>query len=192
MSDDIKKMQEYFAGLTIPQKKEFVLNLQKKLESLNSVNYKNFFNECIQTYNAEVREHNKKAGFPPKPKAQPEISPESFAKALATMLSGEGAKPTAASIKPKIVGKWQRGENFFYEFKDDDTFETNEFIGATPDTISMLKGNYKIAWDNNVLMEPHDKLTFNSLMLSPSGENLIIGLKNGTTVEYKRESGIQK
>ena len=101
--DDIRELRARFAGLEFSQKKEFIMNMKKKLEGANSPTHSKFLEECISEYNTEVRERNKKAGFEPKP--MPDISPDTFARALATMVYG-GAEKIAA--KPHLIGKWQR------------------------------------------------------------------------------------
>jgi len=182
---DVDELRKYFAGLNFSKKKEFILNLKKKLEGVNSAKYNQLLEECVRSYNAEVRARNKEAGFAPKPKI-PDISPDTFAKALATLIHGGNSKGEEASIKSRLIGKWQREPDdgdFYYKFNADGTFETNE--GSLEN--NLLIGNFTVSLDNVVLMEPHEKLRFNSLMFSQTGDSLIIGLKDGLSFEYKRK-----
>jgi hypothetical protein len=154
----------------------------KKLENTDSPPHQRLLEECIRTYNAEVRERNAKAGFEPKPKT-PDISPDSFARALATLIQGANSGAESAA-KKRLIGKWQREPddgNFYYTFNPDGTFETNEFDGE-----GILYGNFTVGVDNTVFMEPHEKLKFKSLMFSQSNNSLIITLKDGLTFEYKK------
>jgi hypothetical protein len=192
--NDIDELRKYYAGLNFSQKKEFILNLKKKLDGMNSPKHLRFFEECVRSYNEEVRTKNKAAGYSenaPKTKI-PDISPDTFAKALATLIYGGGPKSgaSASAIKARLIGKWQREPDegdFYYEFKEDGTFETNEFEDSSASTSSdKLLGNFSVSIDNVVLMEPHEKLRFNSLMFSQSGDSLIIRLKDGLTFEYKK------
>ncbi|MCL2387105.1 MAG: hypothetical protein FWC89_06085 [Defluviitaleaceae bacterium] len=184
---DINALRKDYAGLDFSQKKEYILNLKKKVETANSVPLRQFLEECITEYNSEVRARNEKAGFAPKPKL-PDITPDTFAKALITMISG-GTKSGADSlVRMKLIGKWQREPDegdYYYKFNEDGSFETNEFEGAKG-TSDVLRGNFSVGIDNVVLMEPHEKLKFESLMFSQTGDSLIIGLKDGLTFEYNR------
>ncbi|MCL2577658.1 MAG: hypothetical protein FWE27_06365 [Defluviitaleaceae bacterium] len=184
MSKDINELQKYFASLNFSQKKEFINNLMKKLENVNSPPHKHLLEECIRVYNAEVRERNAKAGFAPKPKT-PDISPDTFARALATLIQGS---ITESAVKKRIIGTWQREPDegdFYYTFNPDGTFETNEFEGAT-ESGGILHGSFTVGFDNTVLMEPHEKLKFTSLMFSQTNDSLIITLKDGLAFEYKK------
>ncbi|MCL2224782.1 MAG: hypothetical protein FWB96_07435 [Defluviitaleaceae bacterium] len=183
MSKNIGELQKYFAGLNFAQKKEFISNLKQKLETVDSAPHRRLLEECVQAYNAEVRKRNEKAGFAPKPK-MPDISPDTFARALATLLYGNNT-----DIKTRILGKWQREPdegNFYYIFNDDGTFETNEYEGA-PEPDGILRGNFTVGLDKTVLMEPHEKLKFTALMFSQTGDSLIITLKDGMAFEYKKQ-----
>ena len=187
MPGDINGLRKYYANLEFSQKKDFIVNLKKKLEGMNSVPHSRLLEECVREYNEEVRKRNKAAGFAPKPK-MPDISPDAFARALATMFHSAGENPSDPAIKSRLIGKWQRDPDegdFYYKFNADDTFETNEFEGAS-DTNRVLHGNYTVGPNNAVLMEPHDKLKFTGLMFSQTGESLIINLKDGLTFEYTR------
>jgi hypothetical protein len=171
--------ENIFSHWNFRRKKNFIVNLKQKLEGKKSTAHESFLEECVRTYNAEVRARNKEAGFAPKP--PPEISPDSFAKALATLIYG-GAK---SNVKSRLIGKWQRDPDdgdFYYTFNPDGSFETNEFDGDSP----ILIGNFTVSPDNVVLMEPHDKLKFTSLMFSQTGDSLIIAMKDGLSYEYKK------
>ena len=183
MPNNIEDLRKYFAGLEFSKKKEFIINLKKKLETLNSANHRRLLEECVNSYNAEVRARNEKAGFAPKPKF-PDITPDTFAKALATMIQG-GA--SSLPVRSKLIGKWRREPDdgdFYYIFNADGTFETNEYDGYSENGV--LKGNFTVGIDNVVLMEPHDKLRFTGLMFSQTGNSLLIELKDGLTYEYGR------
>lgn len=180
MPNDIAEMRKYFSGLNLSQKKKFTLKLKGKLETLNSSKHRQLLEECIRLYNAEIRTRNKEVRFTPKEPKMPNISPDTFARALATLIHGMPKKPT-------LIGKWQREPNdggFYYKFNSDGTFETNEFEGFQEDGI--LKGNYTIGIDNVVLMEPHEKLKFTGILFSQGGNSMIILLKDGLTLEYGR------
>jgi hypothetical protein len=178
-SANVNDLRKYFASLNFPQKKEFITKLMKQLETVNSAPHRRLLEECINAYNAEVRERNAKSGFEPKPK-MPDITPETFARALATLIYGGNT-----NIKSRIIGTWRREPDdgdFFYTFNADGTFETNEFDGE-----GILRGDFTIGLDNTVLMEPHEKLIFTSLMFSQTGNSLIITLKDGLAFEYKKQ-----
>lgn len=186
MPKDIDGLRKYFYELNFSQKKDFIVNLKNKLDGVNSPPHAQLLQECVRAYNEEVRARNEKAGFEPKPK-MPEISADTFARALATMIYGAGGHPSESAVKTRLIGKWQRepddGE-FFYKFNDDGTFSTNEFENAPPNGI--LTGNFTVSPDNIVLMEPHEKLKFTDLMFSQDGKGLIIRLKDGLTFEYRK------
>ena len=56
MNPQIAQLNDYFTGLTTPQKKEFIVNLQNKMKTQNlSSDYKVFLSKCVNTYNVEVR-----------------------------------------------------------------------------------------------------------------------------------------
>lgn len=179
--DSIENLKKFFAQLEFGQKKEFIMKLKKDPKVV--ANHKQFLEECILLYNSEVRARNKAAGFEPKPK-MPDISPDTFAKALNTLIQGE-PRAEKTSLRSRLLGKWQRDiddGDFYYEFREDGTFETNEFDGRG----EFLIGNFSVGSDNVILMEPHEKLRFTSLMFSQSGDSLIIRLKDGLTFEYKK------
>jgi hypothetical protein len=183
MPKDINELRKHYAGLAFEQKKEFIMDLKK-----NSPEHKRLLEECITDYNEEVRARNKAAGFAPKPKQMPDITSDTFARALAVLIQG-GAKSSGISVKSKLIGKWQREPDegdYFYKFNDDGSFETNEFDGEANSPDGLLIGKYTVGIDNVVLMEPHEKLRFRSLMFSQTGNSLIIGLKDGLMIEYKR------
>jgi hypothetical protein len=154
--------------------------------------------ECIRTYNAEVRAKNTAAGFDTKPKF-PDITPDTFARALATLISGGMGNVPNTRIRERLIGRWQRDPedgNQYYQFNPDGSFETNEFEGSlqsAENTLSfpgsILVGNFTVSPDNVVLMEPHDKLKFASLMFSQTADSLIIAMKDGLTFEYKKNGG---
>ncbi|MDR0272609.1 MAG: hypothetical protein LBI27_04765 [Clostridiales bacterium] len=187
MHKDIDELRKYYAGLNFTQKKEFVLNLKNKLENVNSIKHRQLLEECIASYNAEVRARNKQAGFAPKKPQFPDITADTFARALATMLSGGASASGGVSVRSRLIGKWQRDPedgDFYYKFNEDGSFETNEFDGHCENNI--LEGNFSVGIDNVVLMEPHEKLRFTGLMFSQTGNSLIINLKDGLTFEYRR------
>ncbi|MCL2456952.1 MAG: hypothetical protein FWD19_05330 [Defluviitaleaceae bacterium] len=178
MHNELDKLIKCYEKLNFSQKKEFIFNLKKNLPTPE---HEKFLRECVVEYNAEVRARNKAAGFEPKPKF-PDISPETFAYALNTLIHG-GAK-SGVSVKSKLLGTWKRDPedgDFFYKFNDDGSFETNEFDGEEN---GVLVGNFSVGTDNIVLMEPHEKLRFTSLMFSQTG--LVIAMKDGLSFEYKK------
>jgi hypothetical protein len=184
MQADIVKLRKYFATLSFSQKKEFIVNLKNKLDKANSPPHRALLEECVRAYNAEVREKKNEPKLP-------DITPESFAKAFAAMVGGGITR--GFDVKPLLIGKWQRDPeegNQYYIFNQDGTFQTNEFEGVGEDTLNfpnaILVGDFTVSPDNIVLMEPHEKLKFNSLMFSQAGDSLIIRLKDGLTFEYKK------
>ena len=184
---DINELRTYFKSLNTPQKKEFIHKLQQKLNSVKTVKYDDFLSECIQTYNQEVKAHNNNNNNNNNKDATkpPDISADSFAIAFASLFATAKSSPTALTIGAQLTGTWQRESNgkiFYYNFNDDGTFETNTVMNH-----EIIKGHYSIGIENAVLMEPHDLLQINSLMLSVSGSSLTIGLTNGTSYEYRRE-----
>lgn len=184
-SNDIGELRKYFAGLNFAQKKEFIVNLKNKLDVIKSTPHKMFLEECVRQYNEEVREKNTAAGYQPKQK-MPEVSPDSFAIALSSLLGGGLFTGVGANaIKAKLIGKWQCDErNFYYRFNEDGSFETNEFDGRVEGDV--LHGDFTISPDNVVLIEPCEQLRFDNLMFSQSGDSLIIRLNDGLTFEYKK------
>jgi len=189
MQNDIERLQKNFAEINFSQKKDFIIKLKNQLEGKHSPRHEQFLAECVQSYNEEVRARNAAAGHAPKeskPKMT-DISPDAFAAALATMLSGGGKKPAEADIRGKLVGKWQRDPedgDFYYKFNDDGTFSTNEFEGNAPGDI--LLGNFTVGPGGAILMQPHEQLKFTGLMFSQEGNSLIITLKDGLVFEYER------
>ena len=179
---EIIKMREYFKTLNSTQKKEFIQNLKQKLTDIKSKKYADFLSECVKAYNKEVRERDYTAV--PKKDGIPEISPESFAQALVTMISGVKPGSGTTAIAPKLIGTWQReadGKIFYYKFMDDGTFETND--AANHET---LQGHFSVGVENAILLEPHEILQVNGLTLSVSGDRLTISLTNGKSFDYKR------
>jgi len=176
---DINELRIYFGGLKTPQKREFIQNLQNKLAGTKSVKYNEFLQECIQSYNQEVKKIKKADPAP-----DTSLSDEIFARAIASMLNSKsgGEKP---DLKSKLIGNWQRthdGKIFYYNFNGDGSFETNEVPGH-----ENLKGHYSIGIDGVVLMEPHELLQFSSFMVANSGRILTIGLTDGTFFEYTKK-----
>ncbi|MCL2197753.1 MAG: hypothetical protein FWB80_02410 [Defluviitaleaceae bacterium] len=187
-NNDINELRKHYAGLSFAQKKEFIVNLKNKLDSINSPPHKKLLEECVRLYNEEVRKRNAAAGYAPKPEAKmPEVSADTFAIALSSLIGGGlFIGVGAAAIKAKLLGKWQCDErNFYYVFNEDGSFETNEFDGDGDNGI--LHGDFTISPDNVVLIEPCEQLRFDNLMFSQSGDSLIIRLKDGLTFEYKQQ-----
>ena len=169
---DLKKLKAYFRSLKTPQKKEFIRNLQKKITGVKDSKYRSFLAECLKEYNSEVRA-GKKA-------AREQISDESFALALAAMLSP--LAPSQKSIAARLQGRWQResdGKVFYFEFANDGTFVTNE----TPDS-EILHGRYSTGLDGVLLLEPSEILGTKSIMLSAN--RLVIGFVSGESYEYTK------
>jgi len=184
--DSLDNLKRYFAQMDFERKKDFILKLKNDPNVKNSAPHKQFLEDCITSYNAEVRERNKAAGFAPKERKMPDISPDSFAKALETLLHGE-PKAEKVSVRAQLLGKWQRHPedgDFYYKFNENGTFETNEFEGGG----DVLLGNFTVGADNVILMQPHEKLRFTSLMFSQNGDSLIIRLRDGLTFEYPRNA----
>jgi hypothetical protein len=182
----INELRDYYNKLSFAKRKDFILSLTTKLEKTPSAPHQQFLEECIRAYNEEVRNRNTAAGFENKPK-MPDISPDVFAKALATLITG-GVSPTSQAIKNRLIGKWLRDpdDGFqYYTFNADGSFVTNEFEGDSPDG-EFLVGNFTVSPDNAVLMEPHNKLKFTGFMFSQAGDSLIITLKDGMTYEYRK------
>jgi hypothetical protein len=194
MPKDINELRKHYATLPFPQKKDFIMNLKNKLEKTPSQPHQKLLEECIRAYNAEVRQKNTAAGFDTTPK-MPDISPDTFARALATLITGGMGNVPNSRIRDRLVGRWQRDPDEgiqYYTFNNDGSFETNEYEGSpsNADTLafpsSVLVGNFTVSPDNDILMEPHDKLKFTSLMFSQTADSLIIAMKDGLTFEYKK------
>ena len=180
----VDQLRAYFLTLNTIQKREFIQNLKQKLAGVKSQKYNGFLAECIKAYNEEV-----KAGDNPASAFNgglPDISPESFAQALATMISGAQANKStrAAANLPKLTGTWQHerdGRIFYYRFSEDGTYETNSHTG-----LEIIKGQYTVGIDGTILLEHHEILQISGIMLSVSGNHLTIGLTNGKSYDYKR------
>lgn len=172
---DINELRMYFNSLKTSRKKEFINKLQQKVIEMKSIKYKDFLEECVKTYNQEVKAN----------KAPPTISAESFAIAFASLFKTAKSDSSIPTIGSQLIGTWQRelnGKIFYYKFNDDSTFETNEVTDH-----EILTGHYNIGIENAILMEPHELLKINSLMLSVSGSSLTIGLTDGSFYEYTRK-----
>jgi hypothetical protein len=177
---DISTLRAYFNELKTSQKKEFIKNLQQKLNGINTGKYAEFLSECIQDYNRELQTLKKNAApnAASKEDSSPDISSESFAIAFASMISGK--KPIA--IGPRLVGTWQmksKGKIFYYKFNDDGTFETNAVEGQ-----GIIQGHYKIGMEDDILMEPHELLQVISMMMTVSGHILTIFYADGSACDY--------
>ena len=173
---DIDTLRAYFHGLKTSQKREFIKNLQQKLNSVSTGKYAEFLSECIQGYNRELQTLKKDTSS----KENVGISSESFAIAFASMVSDK--KPIA--IGPRLVGTWQmesEGNIFYYNFNNDGTFETNAVAGS-----GIIKGHYKIGMEDDILIEPHELLQVSSLMMTVSGQILTIFYLDGSAYDYKR------
>ena len=169
---DLKKLKAYFRSLKTPQKKEFIQNLQKKINGVKDSKYRGFYAECMKEYNEEVRA-GKKA-------AREQISDESFALALAAMLSPNA--PSKKSIAASLQGRWQResdGAVYYFEFAESSTFVTNE----TPDG-EILHGRFSTGLDGVLLLEPSEILGTCSITLSAN--RLVIVFTGGKSHEYRR------
>ena len=169
---DLKELRAYFKSLKTPQKKQFIQNLQKKISGVKDSKYRSFLAECLKEYNNEVLSQNKAA--------RNQISDESFALALAAMLSQNA--PSQKSISARLQGRWQResaGKIIFFEFASDGTFATNE----TPDG-AILHGRFSTGLDGVLLLEPGEVLGTNSIMLSAN--RLVIGFISGESNEYRK------
>ena len=169
---DIKELRAYFKSLKTPGKKQFIQNLQAKIAGVKDSKYRAFLAECLKEYNDEVRELNNAKKM--------QISDESFALALAAMLSPNA--PSQKSIAVSLQGRWQRvsaGKVFYFEFSGDGTFLTNE----TPDG-EMLQGRFSTGLDGVLLLEPGEILGTRSIVLSAN--SLVIGFASGASYEYRR------
>ena len=172
---DMKKLKTYFDGLPTSGKKEFIQNLKAKISDVKDSKYLGFLNTCIRQYNEEVAKRPKK-----EPKPLPDISPEAFARAFSAMLFGN--KKEAQAIEKQIRGKWQRASDtgtFFFDFKDNGTFDTNETANG-----EVLTGNYSTGLDGVLLMEPKEKLGIINILLSAN--NLLIYFANGNGYTYTK------
>ena len=169
---DLKELRAYFKSLKTPQKKEFIQNLQKKISGVKDSKYRSLLAECLKEYNNEVRAQKKQT--------REQISDESFALALAAMLSPN--TPSQKSIAARLQGRWQResgGRVFYFEFAGDGTFSTNETTGG-----EILHGRFSTGLDGVLLLEPGDVLATKSIMLSAN--SLVIGFASGESYEYKK------
>ena len=170
---DLKELKAYFKSLKTPGKKQFIQNLQKKISGVKDSRYRIFLAECLKEYNNEVRAQNKAA-------REQQISDESFALALAAMLSPNA--PSQKSIAARLLGRWQResgGKVFYFEFAGDGSFVTNETPGG-----EMLHGRFSTGLDGVLLLEPGDVLGTTSITLSAN--ILVIGSASGESYEYRR------
>ena len=170
---DIKELKAYFKSLKTPQKKQFIQNLQKKISGVKDSKYRSFLAECLKEYNNEVRAQKKAA--------REQISDESFALALAAMISPNA--PSKKSIEARLRGRWLResgGKIFYLEFASDGTFVTNE----TPDG-EILQGRFSTGLDGVLLLEPGDMLGTKNIVLSAN--SLVIGFASGESYEYRKE-----
>ena len=170
---NLKELKAYFKSLKTPQKKKFIQNLQKKITGVKDSKYREFLAECMKEYNNEVRAQKKQM--------REQISDESFALALAAMLSP--IAPGQMSIALRLQGRWQResgGKVFYFEFADDGTFVTNE----TPDG-EVLQGRFSTGLDGVLLLEPGEMLGTNNITLSAN--SLVIGFVSGESFEYRKQ-----
>ena len=168
-----KELEDYYRSLKMPQKKQFLNNLRQKISGQKDSKYRDFLNMLTKDYNDEVRKANKK-------KAETQISDEAFARAFAAMLSPH--KPSQQSIAKRLVGRWQRerdGGIFYFDFKDDGTFETNEAGGGR-----VLFGRYSAGLDGLLLLEPAEELGIKGIMMTQA--SLVIEFLGGFVFEYRR------
>ena len=170
-NSSIKDIKAYFNTLTLPQKKQFIDKLNIQLKQIKSPKYKDLLEYCIKKYNDEAKKQ--------KPQASQDESNELFARAIAKMLRGEDSKPTS----PKLDGLWERKADetiYFYDFKADGTFYTNENNG--------INGFYKTGIGGIILMEPIDELNIKNILVSGSGKRLFITYNNGMSYEYSKSN----
>lgn len=52
----IGELRTAFNGYSRTQKKQFIANIRKQVMASNNAEHRRFLNECIQKYNAEIRE----------------------------------------------------------------------------------------------------------------------------------------
>ncbi|MCL1882785.1 MAG: hypothetical protein FWF81_03420 [Defluviitaleaceae bacterium] len=55
MTSQIEQLRANFGRLNTAQKKQFIDNLKQKIQGKNNPEYAKFLNECIQSYNADIR-----------------------------------------------------------------------------------------------------------------------------------------
>jgi hypothetical protein len=176
---NVNELKAYFDGLTVPQKREFIQNLKKKLETVRNAEYAKLLSYCVETYNQTVR--REKAKDAPKSGELEDLSSELFARAIATMLSKPEGEPTKAA--PKLTGEWRReadGKTYRYIFKEDGTFETDETY-----ILKGVKGVYRVD-EKGVLMGPHELLPIDAITVNHSGSRMSVLLKDGTAYDYVR------
>ena len=168
-NSSIKDIKAYFNTLTLPQKKQFIEKLEFQLKQIKSPKYKDLLDYCVKKYNEEIKKE--------KTEVSQNASDELFARAIAKMLSGEDNKPTS----PKLEGLWERKDGvtvYFYDFRPDGTFYTNENKG--------INGFYKTGIGGIILMEPIDELNIKNILVSGSGKRLFITYNNGISHEYNK------
>ena len=172
---NFKELEAYFKSLALPQKKQFIQNLRQKISGQKDSKYRDFLAKCMKEYNEEVRKANKET----KEKAESSITDAVFAQALAAMLSPQG--PSQKAVAAKLVGRWQREDGkgtFYFDFKTDGSFETNEASGS-----KTLTGRYSAGLDGVLLLEPAEELGIKNIMMT-SG-SLVVEFLGGFTFEYR-------
>ena len=181
---NIKELKKYFKSLKTPQKKEFILNLQKKIENVKDSKYQDFLVECKKEYNSEItvltKSANSKDSVGNVINTKPKLSDESFAIAFAAMISPNA--PNHKTIAMRLLGRWERthqGKVKYFDFKNDGTFETNETPGS-----EILNGRFTTGLDGMLLLEPVEKISAINIIISVN--TLAIGFVSGVVCEYTR------
>jgi len=107
MNPQIAQLNDYFTGLTTPQKKEFIVNLQNKMKTQNlSSDYKVFLSKCVNTYNAEARGEAQRPKITPQngfPIPSSNAIDSSTRNGIATSKTTENVKVSLQQNKKKYI-----------------------------------------------------------------------------------------
>ena len=179
----IGEMERYFKSLSPPQKREFAGNLRRRISGVNDSRYRAFLERC--ELECEKLEKNGALGpnLNPRPSPKPAapkkaFSAESFAAAFTSVL--QGGAPAGRAAAARLLGIWRReqgGRVFYFVFRKDGSFETNERRGEK------FSGRFIAGLDGVLLLEPPVEPAVTGITVAYG--YLAVEYADGASYEYK-------
>lgn len=128
MASQIEQLRSHFKGLNNTQKKAFIDNLKVKLQGSKNAEYMAFLNDCIKSYNEEVKKINKNT-LASTPKT---VQASQASRVVATTKKSSNTIDDIAKKATGIVGNIK------------EELETSETVGKFKDNVKKGKHTKKI------------------------------------------------